>query len=195
MYTVTGLRETRGGRIAVELDGAYWRTFAPEVVVRARLGVGEVLDRARLRELARERRRVRALETALRAVARREQSSGQLRRRLDRRRVGAADREQAVEALERVGLVDDARYALRRAESLAERGHGNAAIRWRLEGDGIAPAGVEAALAQLEPEVERARRLVAARGPSPRTAGELARRGFADEAIEDALGGLVADGG
>ncbi|HEY2937923.1 MAG TPA: RecX family transcriptional regulator [Gaiellaceae bacterium] len=194
MPTVTGLRKTRGGRIAVELDGARWRTFSPEVIVRVRLGVGEVLDRPRLRELARERRRVRALETALRAVARRDQSASELRRRLKRRRMGASDREEALGALARVGLVDDARYAARRAESLAERGHGNAAIRWRLEREGVGSAEADAAVAALEPEAERARRLVSARGAGPRAAHELARRGFGEEAIEQALSGLVADG-
>jgi regulatory protein len=194
MATVTGLRETRGGRIAVELDGARWRTFAPDVIARVRLGVGEVLDRPRLRELARERRRVRARDTALRAVARRDQSSAELRRRLERRRVAPSDREEALEALERVGLVDDGRYALRRAEALAERGHGDAAIRWRLERDGLAPADAESAVSHLEPERERARLIVAARGAGPAAARELARRGFGEEAIEEALGGLVGDG-
>jgi regulatory protein len=194
MPTVTGLRETRGGRIAVELDGARWRTFAPDVIARVRLGVGEVLDRPRLRELARERRRVRARDTALRAVARRDQSSAELRRRLERRRVAPSDREEALEALERVGLVDDGRYALRRAEALAERGHGDAAIRWRLERDGLAPADAESAVSHLEPERERARLIVAARGAGPAAARELARRGFGEEAIEEALGGLVGDG-
>jgi regulatory protein len=193
MPVVTGLRETRGGRIAVELDGARWRTFAPDVIARVRVGVGEVLDRPRLRELARERRRVRARETAVRAVARRDQSSAELRRRLERRGVARDDREEAVKALERVGLVDDRRYAARRAESLAERGHGNAAIRWRLEREGVPPAEAEAALGGLESERERARRTAAARGAGPRAARELARRGFGEDAIEDALGGLVAD--
>jgi regulatory protein len=195
MPTVTGLRETRGGRIAVELDGARWRTFAPEVLVRVRLGVGEVLDRPRLRELARERRRLRAVDTALRAVARRDQSSAELRRQLERRRLAAADREEAVGALEQAGLLDDARYAARRAESLAERGQGDAAIRWRLEREGLAAGDAEAALAGLEPERERARRLVAARGVRPGAARELARRGFGEEAIEEALRGFVAEGG
>jgi SOS response regulatory protein OraA/RecX len=191
MPTVTRLRETRGGRIAVELDGARWRTFSPEVVARVRLGVGEVLDRVRLRELARERRRVRAVETALRAVARRDQSSAELRRRLDGRHVAPADREKALGALERAGLVDDGRYAVRRAESLAERGHGDAAIRWRLEREGIGTPEADAALEGLEPEAERARRILAARGRGVRAAGELERRGFGEDAIHDALGGSL----
>jgi regulatory protein len=192
--TVTALRELRGGRVAVELDGTRWRTFPAGVVVETRLGVGEALDRARLRELARARRRVRAFDTALRAVARREQTSAALQRRLERRRLPAGDRDAAVGALERVGLVDDARYALRRAESLAERGHGDAAIRWRLEREGVGAAEAARALAALEPESERARRLVSGRGAASFGARELARRGFSEEAIEAAVPDFVADG-
>ena len=35
MPTVTGLREDRRGRVAVELDGSPWRTLPADVVVRA----------------------------------------------------------------------------------------------------------------------------------------------------------------
>jgi SOS response regulatory protein OraA/RecX len=192
--TVTGFRELRGGRIAVELDGAVWRTFPADVIVAVRLGVGEVLDRPRLRELARERRRVRALDTALRAVARREQSTATLRRRLERRGVAASASDAAVSALQRVGLVDDVRYAARRAESLADRGHGDAAIRWRLEREGVAAEEIDRALGGLEPEVERAQRVVSASGSAARAARELARRGFGEEAIEAAVPDFVAEG-
>jgi hypothetical protein len=65
MPVVTGLRELPGGRVAVELDGARWRTVPAEVVVRVRLGVGEVLDRPRLRELARRGFGEDAVEEAL----------------------------------------------------------------------------------------------------------------------------------
>ena len=176
MPTVTGLRETRGGRVAVELDGAEWRTLPIDVVARTQIGVGEELDRTRLRELARELRRARALDAGLRALARSDLSAAALRRRLEGRRVRPPDRDEAVAKLERAGLVDDERFARRRAESLAERGHGDAAIRWR-----------------LEREVERAARIVAARGAGPKTAMELARRGFGEEALELASGSSVAD--
>lgn len=193
MPVVSRLRELRGGRVAVELDGARWRTIPLDVATRARLAAGEELDRARLRELARELRRARAVDGALRAVARREQSAAELDRRLRRRRIAPSLRDETIGRLERAGLVDDERYALRRAESMAERGHGDAAVRWRLDRDGVAPEAIERALRALEPELERARRLVAARGPGPRTARALARRGFSEEAVEQALGPTVAD--
>jgi regulatory protein len=194
MPVVTGLRELPGGRVAVELDGARWRTVPAEVVVRVRLGVGEVLDRPRLRELARELRRARAVDTALRAVSRREQSAAELDLRLERGGFAPGLREETLNRLERVGLVDDERYAIRRAESLSERGHGDEAIRWRLERDGVAVETASRAVAALPPERQRARLVVAARGGGLRTARELARRGFGEDAVEEALGPAVADG-
>jgi regulatory protein len=193
MPVVTGLRELPGGRVAVELDGARWRTVPAEVVVRVRLGVGEVLDRPRLRELARELRRARAVDTALRAVSRREQSAAELDLRLERGGFAPGLREETLNRLERVGLVDDERYAIRRAESLSERGHGDEAIRWRLERDGVAAEIAAKAIAALPPERERAQLVVAARGTGPGTARELARRGFGEAAVEEALGSAVAD--
>lgn len=194
MARVTGLRELRGGKVAVELDGARWRTVPAEVVVRAGLWVGVELDRPRLRDLARELRRARGFDAALRSVARREQSSAALRRRLERRGVVASVLDDAVGRLERVGLVDDERYAHRRAASLADRGHGDEAIRWRLAEEGIPDELAATAVGALEPELVRARRIAEARGYGPKTARELARRGFCATAVEDALGPAVADG-
>ena len=54
---VTGLRERKRGRVAVELDGRLWRVLPTDGVVRAGLAVGRPLDRPTARELAREVRR------------------------------------------------------------------------------------------------------------------------------------------
>ena len=193
MPVVSGLRELPSGRVAVELDGARWRTVPAEVLVRVRLGVGEELDRPRARELARELRRARAVDTALRAVSRREQSTAELDRRLRQRGFAPGLREETLNRLEHVGLVDDERYAMRRAESLSERGQGDEAILWRLERDGVARETAAKAVAALPPELQRARLVVAAQGTGVRTARELARRGFGEDAVEEALGEVVAD--
>ncbi len=193
MPVVSGLRALPSGRVAVELDGARWRTVPAEVVVRLRLGVGEELDRSRARDLARELRRVRAVDIALRAVSRREQSTAELDRRLRERGFAPGLREETLNRLEHVGLVDDERYALRRAESLSERGQGDEAILWRLERDGVTRETAAKAVAALPPERQRARLVVAAQGTGVRTARELARRGFGEDAVEEALGEVVAD--
>jgi len=85
--------------------------------------------------------------------------------------------------LERLGLLDDGRFALERARVLAERGKGDAAIRFDLEGSGVSASAVEEALARLDPERERAERLVGRRGATPATARLLAGRGFDEDVV------------
>jgi regulatory protein len=185
--TITGLRELRGGgRVAVSLDGTAWRTLPGDAVVRAGLLVGARLDRSKARELARELRRSRALAVAARTLSRRDHSRRELELRLSGAGVPEEGRQAALATLERAGVVDDERFARSRAVRLAERGRGDAAIRWDLERRGLAVEQVEQALAELEPEAARAARIVAKRGPGPTTAGFLARRGFGDEVVASA---------
>ena len=82
-----------------------------------------------------------------------------------------------------MGLVDDARFAGERSRVLAERGKGDAAIRFELERAGVGTAEIEAALGGLEPERERAAALVERRGATPATARLLAGRGFDEEVV------------
>jgi regulatory protein len=133
-----------------------------------------------------EPQRAEALAVAKRALARREHSSRSLQERLLRAGVTADEAGEVVEELRGLGLVDDARFAEERARVLAERGKGDAAIRFELERAGVDGEGIEEALASVEPEPERAERLVERRGASPATARLLASRGF-DEAVVAAL--------
>ncbi len=125
-----------------------------------------------------------AVEHALRALRHRDRSAAELELSLERRGVGQAERKQALATLERVGYVDDQRFARTRAEQLAARGSGNALIRHDLEGRGLAAERVEEALATLEPERVRANRIAAQRGRSVKTARYLASRGFDADALE-----------
>ena len=129
-----------------------------------------------------------AVETALRALRSRDRSTAELDARLAGKGVGETEREQVLETLERIGYVDDERFARARAKQLADRGSGDALIRHDLETRGVAPEVVEAALAELEPERVRAARIVARRGRSVKTARYLASRGFDGDALE----GVVA---
>jgi regulatory protein len=187
MATVTALRPARPGRVLVELDGEPWRTVSLDVAARSGLELGLELDRAHLRTLRRELRRAKALDAGARALARRGRSERDLRDVLERKGVGEREREEAVATLRRHGAVDDGRFAHGRASALAERGLGDAAIAFRLERDGIDPETTAPALAALEPERERARRLAERRGAGARTARWLATRGFAPESIEAAV--------
>jgi regulatory protein len=185
---VTRLAVKRRGRVAVELDGAPWRTLPVDVVVRAGLAEGRELDRPALRLLRQELRRAEALAVAVRALRRQDLSEQGIAERLARASVAPAAVEESLAVLARSGLVDDARFARTRAGTLAERAYGDAAIRHDLDRRGVAQDVIEAALESLETEVERARRLVERRGPGPGTARYLASKGFGEEALETAAG-------
>lgn len=193
MPTVTALRDDGRGRIAVELDGAPWRVLPLDVVVRAGIAAGRSLDRPALRLLRRELRRAEALELAGRALRNRDLSERGLEQRLQRAAVAPAIRSESLEVLSRAGVLDDARFAQGRAEALSARGYGDAAIRHDLERQAVDSDVTDAALAGLEPEVERARRVVDRRGGGPRTARYLAAKGFGEEALETALGADFAN--
>jgi SOS response regulatory protein OraA/RecX len=173
--------------VAVEVDGRRWRTFPEEVVVRAGLSSGLALERPVLRLLRRELRRHRALAAATRALRSRQLSERRLDERL--RRAGFIERERAetLGIVRRAGYLDDERFALSRAELLADRGGGDALIRHDLRQHGIHEEACERALAGLEPEARRAAQIAVTRGGSPATARYLARRGFSEEAIESAV--------
>src|SRR5690242_166565 len=147
MPTVTALRPGRRDRVSVELDGAPWRTLPAAAVVAAGLGVGTILDRTRARALRRALRRTAALDAAGRALARRDRSPAGLQAVLERRGIPGAEREAAVETLERLGYVDEGRFAGSRAEALARRGYGDEAIRFDLEREGVGGEAVADALA------------------------------------------------
>jgi regulatory protein len=185
--TVTALRERRRGRVEVELDGAPWRTLPVDVVARSGLGVGLTVDRTALRVLRRELRRAEALGVATRALRTRDLSRRELSERLAAR-VAPAAADETLSTLARAGLLDDRRAAESRAVALAGRGYGDAAIRHDLARRGLGEDDVEAALATVGPEAERAAAIVSRRGSGPRTARYLVGRGFGEEACEAALG-------
>ena len=192
MPTVTRLAAGGRGRVVVELDGAPWRTLPVDVVARAGLSEGRTLDRAALRLLRQELRRAEALAVAGRALRRQDLSERGIAERLGRASVAPAAVAESLAVLSRAGLVDDARFARSRAACLADRGHGDAAIKYDLERQGVAPELIQEALDGLEGEGERACRIVGRRGRGARTARYLASKGFGEGAVEAALGGDFA---
>ena len=93
----------------------------------------------------------------------------------------------------RAGLVDDGRLARERATLLADRGAGDSMIAAELEQRGVADEETRAALALLEPEADRAARIIDARGRTPGTARRLAAKGFSDETLESLIADLSSD--
>jgi SOS response regulatory protein OraA/RecX len=182
---VSALRERKRGRVAVELDGRPWRVLPTDAVVRAGLTVGRSLDRSTARELAREVRRAKALAAATRSLAASDRSERALEQRLARAGHSAAAREDAIASLARVGAIDDARLAVSRAELLAGRGYGDAAIRADLRRRLIAPEVAATVVAALEPELERLRRALENESVTPARLRRLAGRGFSRDTLNE----------
>jgi SOS response regulatory protein OraA/RecX len=169
------------------VDGRPWRAVPDRVVVSCGLAADVELTRPLLRRLRAELRDAEARAAAGRVLRRRDVSRRALEERLARAGVHAGPRGRAVMALAEAGALDDHRLAERRAAALAERGWGDAAIRARLEGEGLASEHAETALAQLPPESERAARLVAGVHDPPKAWNLLARRGFDLETVTVAV--------
>jgi regulatory protein len=134
------------------------------------------------------------VDLAAQALRHRDRSRRQIDERLARAGVEDELRADALDALARIGYVDDARFAAQRAESLAGRGYGDEAISALLAADGVPPGVAAEAVGVLRPEADRAAEIVASLGASPRTAARLARIGFGEDAVEAAAGEFATDG-
>jgi SOS response regulatory protein OraA/RecX len=154
-----------------------------DAALAAGLAVGAELERPSLRLLARHLRRERALRTAARALRHRDLSRVALDNRLASAGVAPAVREHTVDGLARAGIVDDRRTALERARFLAGRGFGDLAVRERLRADGFGDEAAAEALAALEPECERAERLLRGSADRARATRALLRKGFDPESV------------
>ncbi len=139
-------------------------------------------------------------ETALGYLARRAQTSRELRTKLRRKGFGPAEVEATLSDLTRLGWVDDARTAAGLVRSGAAGGRGRLRIASDLAARGITGAAAERALRALDPEDERGalrsalRRKETSLPPrlTPRERSKklfdhLVRRGFAPGDVLEAL--------
>jgi SOS response regulatory protein OraA/RecX len=97
----------------------------------------------------------------------------------------AAAREDAIASLARTGGLDDARLAESRAELLARRGYGDAAIQADLRRRQIEAETAASAVAALEPEPERLRRVLEDQPFTPGLLRRLAGRGFSRDSLDE----------
>jgi len=141
---------------------------------------------------------------ALQLLTTRARSRAELRQRLEGRGFEAAAVAEALDRLERVGLVDDAALAELVAEGRAERGLDAPAIAAELRDRGVDPAVAERAAQAAVPaevradrcrEVAQARLTQLAGLPAPtqlrRLAPHLARRGYPPHLAETLARDLV----
>jgi regulatory protein len=136
-----------------------------------------------------------ALDLAVRALRAHDRSRRDVEERLTRAGVAPDDVQETLATLERLGYVDDGRFARARAEELAARGYGDDWVRHDLREHGVEPEAAAAAIEALTPEPERAASLVgrAGGGERRRLAARLQRKGFAADSLDAALGAAFAD--
>jgi regulatory protein len=128
------------------------------------------------------------IEIAARALQHRDRSRREIEERLARAGIDDDRRTDALDTHERVGYVDDGRFAGARAEALAHRGYGDEWIRHDLGEHGVAAEAIAEAIEALVPEADRAAAVVERLGRTPKTGAHLARKGFGEDALEAALG-------
>jgi regulatory protein len=125
-----------------------------------------------------------ARELALRALNHRDRSRLELEQRLERAKIPADERVQALDELAATGLLSDARFAEARARGLAAKNAGDSLIRNDLRRHGIDRDTIEDILEGLEAEPERASRIFERRGGGDRALRYLTSKGFARESLE-----------
>lgn len=146
-----------------------------------------------------------ARKIALDQLAVRQRSTKELRQAMAKRNVPTDVAEEILERFTEVGLVDDAAFAATLTQSRARHSlRGTARIRQELREKGVDRETAEEALAELDPEEERAAALELARRKARsmarlephvarrRLAGVLARRGFSSSVTASVLAEVTA---
>ena len=139
-------------------------------------------------------------ERALRLLARRDYSRFELARKLAGEEEPSPQLEETLDSLAEQGLLSDSRYAFSRSHSRSKV-LGNARLAGELRARGVDEQLVSAALASIEDEASRARRVWQRKFDQPPASAKeyvrqtrfLAARGFTGETIRQLLRGSRED--
>ncbi len=200
MPTVTGLEtvETRSGYVVrVFLDGRFAFSLDPATVHQHAIAVGKVLSESEAAQLEQQSALERALSAAYRLLTYRPRSEGEIRSRLLQKGFDPATTEAALEKLRAQGLLDDlafGRFWRESRQALSPRGE--YLLRTELRHKGLSQETVSEVLADFD-EAESAlkvarilRRRLGSLPPEERRRrlwGQLARRGFAPDTIQQVV--------
>lgn len=195
--TITALEPQKRDqeRVNVYLDGEF--VFGLPLLDATKLHVGQTLSDEEIAALRGIDAVSRAMDRAVRLLARRPYSTAELRRYLVSKEIAPPVIDETLDQLERLGYVDDQAFTRFWIENrMRSKPRGLRALRYELRQKGIAPGLIEAALAEIDPgeaayqaAQERLSRL---RGQSRRDARTalgafLVRRGFSYEVARDAV--------
>jgi len=189
MATISDIRTPRRGskQRLIVLDDEPWRTTSADVVARLELEGGIEVEPDDLTGRIDETEPKCAREKAIRLLTYRERSAAGLRDRLMEDGYGEQAAGAVVADLERIGLVDDERFAHALARTMTQaRGLGRGRITHELARAGIAEDIASAALEEALPpdaELDAARRLARSAAAKPgatrdKVASKLLRRGY-----------------
>ncbi len=207
MPTVTALEtaETRSGPVVrVFLDGRFAFSLDPVTAHRYSLAVGKVLSGEEVAELERQSALERALSAAYRLLTYRPRSEAEVRTRLLRKGFDPATVEAALEKLRAQGLLDDlafGRFWRESREAFSPRGEH--LLRAELRQKGLPGETVGEVLADFDEaesalKVARSLRRRLDKLPSEerrrRLWGQLARRGFAPDTIQQVVRQVEREG-
>jgi regulatory protein len=132
-----------------------------------------------------------AIAVGIRALSRKELTGIELQSRLERAGVDAGEATRVVLQLREAGYQSDARAASERARVLGQRNLGDAAIAHDLEQRGLSAAIIEAALAELPTERDRAQAIAVRGRHGSKLAQTLRRRGFSAETVASIVGAIA----
>lgn len=199
MPTITQIKETKKGRLALFLDGEFAFSLDEDTFAAAALHEEDEVEEWRLEELRRQSDTRKALDKAMDLLSLRDHAAGELYQKLCRKFDGPSAA-YAVAKAQELGLLDDAEFARRRAAELLRKRKSRRAILDDLTAKGIdrdtAAGAVETLYADEEqdPELTAAIQLVQrhyaaklAAGRRDQVAAALARRGFSHAVIRQAL--------
>ena len=199
MPTITQIKETKKGRLALFLDGEFAFSLDEDTFAAAALHEEDEVEEWRLEELRRQSDTRKALDKAMDLLSLRDHAAGELYQKLCRKFDGPSAA-YAVAKAQELGLLDDAQFARRRAAELLRKRKSRRAILDDLTAKGIdrdtAAGAVETLYADEEqdPELTAAVQLVQrhyaaklAAGRRDQVAAALARRGFSHAVIRQAL--------
>ena len=204
MPSVTALRATRSGAIALHADGSFVCSVSEALVARWHLFAGRDLTDQDLAEIQTQASGERVVGDAYRLLGHRVRSRAELKRRLIEKGHPEAVAEATVERLEGERLIDDAAFATAFInDKRRQLGWGRTRLVRELGRLGVSAAVIEASLGEPDDHDEAARALAIltrkGRPKAPLEASKrrayqmLLRRGFSHAVVYAAIRRWVAE--
>lgn len=194
-------QKKRPNRRNIYLDGVFAFGLNDNVVARFRLREGLKISDEQVAQIAQGEVRQECFDDAMKYLSSRMHSRSELRRKLLRREFAEPIIDGVFEDLTRMGYLDDARFAIAKAQSAADhKHHGRRRAYMELLKSGVKKEVAEKALEEVYQQTDStatARALAEKKAPSlkkldpmvarRRLAGMLMRRGFDYETIKPVI--------